>query len=278
MQRANNPLPDRLAFFWHRHWAISRDDGSVSYRLGGLVPQPAAEVLGLPANPALEFREMAYEITTGDAAMSAYLNLNANIKTKPNENYARELMELFCLGPTAPGRDAELHPDRHRGPHACAHRLAAGQPRDDRRRRRGGRRTRTTGRSPSRPASSTCRSRTSSAARCPRSPAPRARSRPTNLAWGPASVNAAIDIVLAHRAARAVPDPQAVGRVHRRPDPAGDARHARQPYESSNYKLRPVIRGILSRPADLRVARRAEPDQAADRLRRGRAAPARRRR
>ena len=27
MQRAINPLPDRLAFFWHRHWAISRDDG-----------------------------------------------------------------------------------------------------------------------------------------------------------------------------------------------------------------------------------------------------------
>ncbi len=27
MQRAVNPLPDRLAFFWHRHWAISRDDG-----------------------------------------------------------------------------------------------------------------------------------------------------------------------------------------------------------------------------------------------------------
>ena len=34
--------------------------------------------------------------------MSAYLNLNANVKGKPNENYARELMELFCLGPTAP--------------------------------------------------------------------------------------------------------------------------------------------------------------------------------
>ena len=27
MQRADNPLPERLAFFWHRHWAVSRDDG-----------------------------------------------------------------------------------------------------------------------------------------------------------------------------------------------------------------------------------------------------------
>ena len=34
--------------------------------------------------------------------MSAYLNLNANTKTKPNENYAREFMELFCLGPKKP--------------------------------------------------------------------------------------------------------------------------------------------------------------------------------
>ena len=31
MQRAVNPLPHRLAFFWHRHWATSRDDGSVSF-------------------------------------------------------------------------------------------------------------------------------------------------------------------------------------------------------------------------------------------------------
>ena len=27
MQRAVNPLPERIAFFWHRHWAVSRDDG-----------------------------------------------------------------------------------------------------------------------------------------------------------------------------------------------------------------------------------------------------------
>ena len=37
-------------------------------------------------------------ITTADPAMSAYLNLNANTKNNPNENYARELMELHTLG------------------------------------------------------------------------------------------------------------------------------------------------------------------------------------
>jgi uncharacterized protein (DUF1800 family) len=41
-------------------------------------------------------------MTTKDAAMSQYLNINQNVKSKPNENYARELMELFCLGPNAP--------------------------------------------------------------------------------------------------------------------------------------------------------------------------------
>ena len=41
-------------------------------------------------------------MTTADAAMSLYLNMNQNIRGKPNENYAREFMELFCLGPTGP--------------------------------------------------------------------------------------------------------------------------------------------------------------------------------
>ena len=45
-------------------------------------------------------------MTTTNAAMSAYLNLNANTKNKPNENYAREIMELFCLGPTHPDTGA----------------------------------------------------------------------------------------------------------------------------------------------------------------------------
>src|SRR5262249_43363124 len=33
-----------------------------------------------------------------DPAMLIYLDSNSNIKGKPNENYAREIMELFSLG------------------------------------------------------------------------------------------------------------------------------------------------------------------------------------
>ena len=51
MQRAENPLPDRLAFFWHRHWAISRDDGTVSFDWAVKYRDRLLEVLELPAQP-----------------------------------------------------------------------------------------------------------------------------------------------------------------------------------------------------------------------------------
>ena len=41
MQRAVNPLRERLAFFWHRHWAVSRDDG-IPAVLARRLPQPPA--------------------------------------------------------------------------------------------------------------------------------------------------------------------------------------------------------------------------------------------
>jgi len=101
MQRATNPLPDRLAFFWHRHWAISRDEGPLNH-LVLLYRNRLLRYADFGRFPNATFRALAYEMTTADAAMSQYLNINQNVKGKPNENYAREFMELFCLGPSAP--------------------------------------------------------------------------------------------------------------------------------------------------------------------------------
>lgn len=39
-------------------------------------------------------------MTTQGAALSLYLTGYLNQKNKPNENYAREFMELFCVGIT----------------------------------------------------------------------------------------------------------------------------------------------------------------------------------
>jgi uncharacterized protein (DUF1800 family) len=99
MQRGVNPLVERLNFFWHRHWAVTRNDGVpaqflVAYR------DRLHRYSDLAANPLGSFRSLALEMTTQDAAMSLFLNGSQNVKSHPNENYAREFMELFCLGIT----------------------------------------------------------------------------------------------------------------------------------------------------------------------------------
>jgi uncharacterized protein (DUF1800 family) len=97
MQRSVNPLVERMAFFWHRHWAVSRDAGipaewllTYANRLRGYAD--------LGANPNASFRQLALDMTTADGAMSYFLTGFSNVKGHPNENYGREFMELFCLG------------------------------------------------------------------------------------------------------------------------------------------------------------------------------------
>ena len=102
MQTAVNPLPDRLAFFWHRHWAVSREDGSVQVPWILAYRDRMRRYGDFSADSNLSFRALAWEMTTQDAAMSMYLNGSQNVKRSPNENYAREFQELFCLGTTAP--------------------------------------------------------------------------------------------------------------------------------------------------------------------------------
>jgi hypothetical protein len=43
------------------------------------------------------FRQLLYDITL-NAAMGNYLDMNGNTKTRPNENYAREVLQLFSIG------------------------------------------------------------------------------------------------------------------------------------------------------------------------------------
>ena len=43
------------------------------------------------------FRQLLYDITL-NPAMGNYLDINDNTKTRPNENYAREILQLFSVG------------------------------------------------------------------------------------------------------------------------------------------------------------------------------------
>ncbi len=85
-----DPLLEKLTLFWHGHFATS----------AAKVTDPK---LMLAQNELLRthargsFREMVSGIAR-DPAMLLYLDSATNRKLHPNENFAREVMELFCLG------------------------------------------------------------------------------------------------------------------------------------------------------------------------------------
>ncbi len=90
MARGRHPLQEKLTLFWHGHFTTSARDE----RSAWLMWQQHET---LRANAAGNFREFVRQISR-DPAMIDYLNNQQNRKQKPNENYARELMELFTLG------------------------------------------------------------------------------------------------------------------------------------------------------------------------------------
>jgi len=83
-------LAERLAFFWHGHFATSQakvTDGPLLWRQMELFRSQGAG----------RFEDLVLAVSR-DVAMVRFLDGNANRKGHPNENYARELMELFALG------------------------------------------------------------------------------------------------------------------------------------------------------------------------------------
>ncbi len=84
------PLQEKLTLFWHGHFTTSARDERSAYLLW-----QQNELLRRQA--AGNFGKFVADISH-DPAMLDYLNNQQNKKQHPNENYARELMELFTLG------------------------------------------------------------------------------------------------------------------------------------------------------------------------------------
>jgi uncharacterized protein (DUF1800 family) len=80
-------LREKMAFFWHGHFACR--NLNVFYQQG-LLDVLRRNALG-------NFRDMLHEVSK-TAAMLNFLNNQQNKKDHPNENFAREVMELFTLG------------------------------------------------------------------------------------------------------------------------------------------------------------------------------------
>ncbi len=93
MLEQERTVREKMTFFWHNHFATEVADinnAIMSYNHIALLRKYA---LG-------NFKKMVYDVTL-DPAMLIYLNGNTNDGSKPtsvNENYARELQELFTVG------------------------------------------------------------------------------------------------------------------------------------------------------------------------------------
>ena len=88
--QTRRPLQEKMTLFWH---------GLLTSQLS-VVRDPAAMIAQnelLRANAMGVFPDLLKAIST-DPAMMVYLDIAGSTKESPNENYARELMELFSMG------------------------------------------------------------------------------------------------------------------------------------------------------------------------------------
>jgi uncharacterized protein (DUF1800 family) len=87
MVRTTRPLEEKMVLLWHDHFATRDVDLPLLLRQNALFRRRA-----LGSFPALLGDVME------DPAIGLFLNLVGSHKDEPNENFARELMELFTLG------------------------------------------------------------------------------------------------------------------------------------------------------------------------------------
>ena len=108
MVHSSRPLQEKMALFWHNHFATG-----YSKVAGQIGPDGASRALGAKASEDENGVRGQYELlreyglgnfrdlliaVSQDPAMVAWLDGDTNVRANPQENYARELMELFTIG------------------------------------------------------------------------------------------------------------------------------------------------------------------------------------
>ena len=83
-------LQEKMCLFWHDHFATAVSTTQNNRRMS--LQNRTFRLFGLG-----DFKTLVFEVTR-DAAMLDYLDGDRNKVGKPNENYAREVQELFTLG------------------------------------------------------------------------------------------------------------------------------------------------------------------------------------
>jgi uncharacterized protein (DUF1800 family) len=90
MIRTTQPLKEKLTLFWHGHFVSGLD----KVRNGFALQQQNELFRRLGQG---KFETLVLEVSK-NPAMLRYLDNDQNTKKRPNENYAREVMELFTMG------------------------------------------------------------------------------------------------------------------------------------------------------------------------------------
>jgi uncharacterized protein (DUF1800 family) len=108
MVHSDRPLQEKMALFWHNHFATgyAKIAGTFGATEGArYMAAKASEDPGKVRGQIELFRDMALgnfrDLLTAvskDTAMLVWLDGRTNTKAKPQENFAREIMELFTMG------------------------------------------------------------------------------------------------------------------------------------------------------------------------------------
>ena len=85
------PLEQKLTLFWHNHFAVGGNKVSFA-------PMYVQYIETLRNHAGGPFASLLSAITC-DPAMMRYLDTDSSQKSNPNENFGREVMELFTIGP-----------------------------------------------------------------------------------------------------------------------------------------------------------------------------------
>ncbi len=108
MVHSRRPLQEKMALFWHQHFATAYS--KIANAVGGvtatqmMAAKRSEHPAGLPGQLELfreyalpNFRDLLFEVAR-DPAMLFWLDGRLNTRQRPQENFAREVMELFTIG------------------------------------------------------------------------------------------------------------------------------------------------------------------------------------
>lgn len=90
MVATETPLQEKMALFWHGHYAVNESKVRDYRKLLGELELFHEMGTG-------SFRDLMVAVAQ-DPAMLSFLDAGVNVKGAPNENFAREIMELFTMG------------------------------------------------------------------------------------------------------------------------------------------------------------------------------------